>query len=162
MTHNGHPLIWINPEVWRFVSVRLIGKPCRLQVHGEYNVMNNDRIPAKPEMSTGPIGGGLKRRDLLLSGSSLVAASALSAVGLTSPAQAQQPATAPAPAAAGQRPNIVFIMGDDIGWFNIGPYHQGIMARPTPNLDNPPPQALPSPHSPPHPPCTALPPPSTP
>src|SRR6267143_741576 len=79
--------------------------------------------------------GGMKRRDLLLSGSSLVAASALSAVGLTSPAQAQQPTTAPAPAAAGQRPNIVFIMGDDIGWFNIGAYHQGIMASRTPNLD---------------------------
>src|SRR5258705_8645275 len=79
--------------------------------------------------------GGMKGRDLLLSGSSLVAASALSAVGLTSPAQAQQPTTAPAPAAAGQRPNIVFIMGDDIGWFNIGAYHQGIMASRTPNLD---------------------------
>jgi arylsulfatase A-like enzyme len=76
---------------------------------------------------------GLKRRDLLLSGSSLVAASALSAVGLTSPAQAQQPATAPA--TAGQRPNIVVVMGDDIGWFNIGAYHQGIMAGRTPNLD---------------------------
>ena len=24
---------------------------------------------------------------------------------------------------AQQRPNIVFIMGDDIGWFNIGAYH---------------------------------------
>ena len=80
--------------------------------------------------STKPVGGGLKRRDLLLSGSSLVAASALSAAGLTSPAQAQQPT--PAPAAAGQRPNIVFIMGDDIGWFNIGAYHQGIMASRTP------------------------------
>src|SRR3979411_3287148 len=80
-------------------------------------------------------GGGMKRRDLLLSGSSLVAATALSAVGLTSPAQAQQPTTAPAPAAAGQRPNIVFIMGDDIGWFNIGAYHQGIMASRTPNID---------------------------
>ena len=34
-----------------------------------------------------------------------------------------------------QRPNIVFIMGDDIGWFNIGAYHQGIMASRTPNLD---------------------------
>ena len=53
--------------------------------------MSNDKIPEKPEMSTGPIGGGLKRRDVLLSGSSLVAASALSAVGLTSRAQAQQP-----------------------------------------------------------------------
>ena len=26
-------------------------------------------------------------------------------------------------------------MGDDIGWFNIGAYHQGIMAGRTPNLD---------------------------
>jgi arylsulfatase A-like enzyme len=93
--------------------------------------MSNDKIPEKPEMSTGPVGGGLKRRDLLLSGSSLVAASALSAVGLTSAAQAQQPATAP----AGQRPNIVVIMGDDIGMWNIGAYHRGMMAGRTPNLD---------------------------
>jgi arylsulfatase A-like enzyme len=34
-----------------------------------------------------------------------------------------------------QRPNIIAIMGDDIGWFNIGAYHQGIMAGRTPNLD---------------------------
>ncbi|HEY9681399.1 MAG TPA: arylsulfatase [Oculatellaceae cyanobacterium] len=34
-----------------------------------------------------------------------------------------------------QKPNIVVIMGDDIGWFNIGAYHQGIMAGRTPNLD---------------------------
>ena len=34
-----------------------------------------------------------------------------------------------------KRPNIVFIMGDDIGWFNIGAYHQGIMAGRTPHLD---------------------------
>src|SRR6516225_1541882 len=41
-----------------------------------------------------------------------------------------------APAAAQQpRPNIVFIMGDDIGWANIGVYNQGIMAGRTPNLD---------------------------
>ncbi|HEX2490329.1 MAG TPA: arylsulfatase [Blastocatellia bacterium] len=33
------------------------------------------------------------------------------------------------------KPNIVFIMGDDIGWFNIGAYHQGLMAGRTPNLD---------------------------
>jgi len=37
--------------------------------------------------------------------------------------------------AADKQPNIVFIMGDDIGWFNIGAYHQGIMAGRTPNLD---------------------------
>jgi arylsulfatase len=72
--------------------------------------MSKDRVSAKADTSLGQAGGGLKRRDLLLSGSSLVAASALSAVGLTSPAQAQQPMPAP----AGQ-PNIVVIMGDDIG-----------------------------------------------
>src|SRR4051812_10125713 len=101
----------------------------------EEHVMSN-MLPPKASHDIAPqSGGGMKRRDLLLSGSSLVAASALSAVGLTTTAQAQQPTTAPAPAAAGQRPNIVFIMGDDIGWFNIGAYHQGIMASRTPNLD---------------------------
>src|SRR5260221_12987094 len=40
-----------------------------------------------------------------------------------------------APASAQQRPNIIMIMGDDIGWFNIGAYHQGMMAGRTPNLD---------------------------
>ena len=34
-----------------------------------------------------------------------------------------------------KRPNIVFIMGDDIGWFNIGAYHNGMMAGRTPHLD---------------------------
>jgi arylsulfatase A-like enzyme len=34
-----------------------------------------------------------------------------------------------------KKPNIVFIMGDDVGWFNIGAYHHGIMAGRTPNLD---------------------------
>src|SRR5215468_8345457 len=40
-----------------------------------------------------------------------------------------------APALAQEKPNIVFIMGDDIGWSNIGVYNQGIMAGRTPNLD---------------------------
>jgi arylsulfatase A-like enzyme len=40
-------------------------------------------------------------------------------------ANAQQP----------QRPNIIMIMGDDIGWYNIGVYNQGIMTGRTPNLD---------------------------
>jgi arylsulfatase A-like enzyme len=26
-------------------------------------------------------------------------------------------------------------MGDDVGWFNIGAYHQGVMSGKTPNLD---------------------------
>src|SRR5215472_2757928 len=36
---------------------------------------------------------------------------------------------------SGKKPNMVFIMGDDVGWFNIGAYHRGIMAGKTPNLD---------------------------
>jgi arylsulfatase len=34
-----------------------------------------------------------------------------------------------------QKPNIVAIMGDDIGMWNIGAYHRGMMAGRTPNLD---------------------------
>src|SRR5262245_56052025 len=37
--------------------------------------------------------------------------------------------------AGGKKPNIVVIMGDDIGWFNLSCYHQGIMSSKTPNLD---------------------------
>jgi arylsulfatase A-like enzyme len=37
--------------------------------------------------------------------------------------------------ADGKKPNILFIMGDDVGWFNIGAYHQGMMSGKTPNLD---------------------------
>src|SRR5262249_25002725 len=35
----------------------------------------------------------------------------------------------------GKKPNILFIMGDDIGMWNIGAYHRGLMAGRTPNLD---------------------------
>src|SRR5215470_12337800 len=34
-----------------------------------------------------------------------------------------------------KKPNILVIMGDDVGWFNIGAYHQGMMSGKTPNLD---------------------------
>ncbi len=33
------------------------------------------------------------------------------------------------------KPNIVVIMGDDIGMWNIGAYHRGMMAGRTPNID---------------------------
>ena len=44
-------------------------------------------------------------------------------------------ATAPAQAANIKKPNILFIMGDDIGMWNIGAYSRGMMAGSTPNLD---------------------------
>jgi arylsulfatase A-like enzyme len=56
---------------------------------------------------------------------------ALAAVGLGL-GLLQPPAAAQAPA---RPPNILVIMGDDVGWFNIGAYHQGIMSGKTPNLD---------------------------
>jgi hypothetical protein len=58
--------------------------------------MSKDQERGKSEASIMQNGEGLKRRDLLLSGSSLLlAASALSGVGFSTPAQAQQPATTP-------------------------------------------------------------------
>jgi Sulfatase len=42
-------------------------------------------------------------------------------------AQEQKPAQS--------KPNILVIMGDDIGWFNPSIYHRGIMGYETPNID---------------------------
>jgi len=33
------------------------------------------------------------------------------------------------------KPNILLIMADDIGWFDVGAYHRGLMATRTPNID---------------------------
>ena len=72
----------------------------------------------------------VSRRSILLAGI-ILAASALATGTLTNVAQAQQQSTV----SAGQRPNIVFIMADDVGWLNVGVYNQGMMAGRTPNLD---------------------------
>jgi arylsulfatase A-like enzyme len=37
--------------------------------------------------------------------------------------------------AADKKPNILFIMGDDIGWMQVGAYHQGLSVGETPNID---------------------------
>ena len=37
--------------------------------------------------------------------------------------------------APGKKPNILFIMGDDIGWMQPSIYHQGLMVGETPNID---------------------------
>src|SRR5512136_1270589 len=54
----------------------------------------------------------------------LLASLAIMAILAPALAQAQQ-----------QKPNIVVIMGDDVGMWNIGAYHRGMMAAKTPNLD---------------------------
>ena len=71
----------------------------------------------------------LNRRNMLLAGTTLAAASALGSAAPIGAAQAQQPGS------SAKQPNILVIMGDDVGWFNIGAYHQGIMSGKTPNLD---------------------------
>src|SRR5262245_54891710 len=49
---------------------------------------------------------------------------------------AAPPAAAPVQqAAAGRKPNILMIMGDDIGWFNASAYNRGMMGFRTPNMD---------------------------
>lgn len=37
--------------------------------------------------------------------------------------------------AKSDKPNILFIMGDDIGWMQPGVYHRGLMVGETPNID---------------------------
>jgi arylsulfatase A-like enzyme len=44
-------------------------------------------------------------------------------------------AVAPAAFAQQKKPNIVVIMGDDVGMWNISAYHRGMMGGRTPNLD---------------------------
>jgi arylsulfatase len=39
------------------------------------------------------------------------------------------------PQAGEKRPNILFIMGDDIGWMQPSIYHRGLMVGETPNID---------------------------
>jgi arylsulfatase A-like enzyme len=94
--------------------------------------MSRDKEREKSEDGSTLNSEGLKRRDLLLSGTSLVAASALTGAGFATSARAQQPAATPP---SGKQPNIIVIMGDDIGWSNIGAYNQGVMSGRTPNLD---------------------------
>src|SRR3954447_8067454 len=50
----------------------------------------------------------------------------LSGPGSTPAAAQQQPQ---------QKPNILFIMGDDIGLYQPGIYHRGLMVGETPNID---------------------------
>jgi arylsulfatase A-like enzyme len=96
--------------------------------------MSNDPSRDKPRDVSMQSGTGLKRRDLLLSASLLVAASALSPTGLATTAQAQQPTPAPVQP-SGRRPNILVIFGDDVGVANISRYSNGLMGYETPNID---------------------------
>ena len=70
----------------------------------------------------------------------LLAATAI-ALGLAWPVMAQtpppqsSPAAVPQAGAAGSPPNILILWGDDIGYWNISTYNQGMMGYKTPNID---------------------------
>src|SRR5215468_2676941 len=68
----------------------------------------------------------LDRRNILLAGTALAATSALQTSVETAQGQ---------PAPSGQRPNILIIMGDDIGIPQISAYTMGMMGYRTPNID---------------------------
>lgn len=69
-----------------------------------------------------------------LSGIALAILTTSSSMGAQTATPTTTPATTPT-ATTNSKPNILVIMGDDVGWFNIGAYNQGIMAGKTPNLD---------------------------
>ena len=68
----------------------------------------------------------------MIVGKSLVGAAAVLASALVSVAPAAHAQTTTAPAA---KPNILFIMGDDIGWMQPSIYHRGLAVGETPNID---------------------------
>jgi arylsulfatase len=80
--------------------------------------------------------GGFARRAVLLRGTMLSAAAACAASISGGRARAQSAApSVPAPSGSGNRPNIVVIMADDIGWSNLSAYNMGMMGYRTPNID---------------------------
>jgi arylsulfatase A-like enzyme len=56
-------------------------------------------------------------------------------LGLLASLVAAMAASVPATAQQQQKPNILFIMGDDIGWMQPRIYHRGLMVGETPNID---------------------------
>ena len=91
---------------------------------------SSDKGPRKP-VAPNPKIDPPSRRSILLAGTAL-AATALSSSSVVDKAQAQQNRPAPA---AGNKPNILVIMGDDIGQTNVSAYTFGLMGYRTPNID---------------------------
>src|SRR4051794_29907333 len=74
----------------------------------------------------------LNRRNMLFAGTTFAAALAVGSAASAHTARAQQQAPA---GPGGRKPNIIMIMGDDVGMWNISAYNRGMMGGRTPNLD---------------------------
>jgi arylsulfatase A-like enzyme len=81
----------------------------------------------------------LDRRNVLLSGASLLALSAVSQAAAQTPpsppGEKMGPAAPPNLATPAAKPNILVIFGDDVGIANISAYSNGLMGYETPNID---------------------------
>ena len=95
--------------------------------------MPGERKEQASDNSGSPDNSILSRRNILLAGTSLAAATAINAVDRTQIAQAQQSQQSQAP--SGRKPNILVIWGDDVGIANISAYSNGLMGYETPNID---------------------------
>src|SRR5262245_23397933 len=89
------------------------------------------RLRAIVFVALGAVGGYLVANGRLLTQPQAQAAPQAPAIVATA---ATLPTLAPQPT-SGKKPNILMIMGDDIGWFNPSCYHQGVMGYKTPNID---------------------------
>src|SRR5918993_4657116 len=88
------------------------------------NSLESNEVPDRRGSRTKTTGGWGKRCCAALLGATALIAT----VGLGStPAAAQQ--------SPQRKPNILFIMGDDIGWMQPSIYHRGLMVGETPNID---------------------------
>src|SRR5690242_9834926 len=65
----------------------------------------------------------------------LLGSTAVTAVGLIRMAEAPAQAQTTSTASGAGRPNILLIVADDIGWFNVSAFNMGIMGYRTPNID---------------------------
>ena len=87
--------------------------------------INKDVIEAQA-VDGKPVRSSLSRRSLLLLGGTALAAAAFAPPVVTRSARAQT-GTKP--------PNILILWGDDVGYWNVSAYNQGMMGYKTPNID---------------------------
>jgi len=87
--------------------------------------MTNERSRPNSTDSGHAGGPGIDRRNILMAGGSVLAAALAPA---STPAEAQQPAS-------GRKPNIVFMLVDNLGWGDLSCYVGPTRGVTTPRLD---------------------------